>query len=910
MADNRKQSPAAPAGAGTTFVGRGRELSQLDEVLANHNGAGVGYLVGPAGMGKTSLAARFADGANGRGVKVWRACCWEGKNGPPFLVWNRLLSSLPPGLENLAAKHRGPDSLIERIAPGWIGGSANGSPSRSTPSTTTDARLALFEALTSLLTDLLRHSPLLMVIDDAHGADPASGYLLQHLLRSQIPGQLLVLLVGRERAEGSPWRTVLPDPLVDIQLGGLGKQEIGLLVSSVTGRHAEPAEVELLDRYTGGNPLYITELLKPGSGRAQRVDRLASLDLKTPVSLRRVLVSRMGGGNELHRDILRIAAVIGQGFNREILVSTCKASGLLKGSDAPVLVAEALAKANEADLIELDEVGSPSWSFTHAIMRDAFYDDIDKELRRKLHLAVATTLYERATAGEPVSATEIADQFKECGSLADRDKLVWSLEQAAREAMASAAYENAISFLQSAIDADDRVNLLFGLAQAECYRLMGESEKADALFVEAAATARENGDTLSLARASLGYGYTAAWQAPSDGNPLALAMLREALEALDQRSTKIRVTVISRLALMLGAAGDPDAGKLSETAVAEAEALGNTEVLVQALASRLWVLWGPANSSARLDTAERLILLATRREDWMMEVVGRTARGGVLVEMGDREKAEAEMETIEELARRTGQPWARWRADSSRALRAALDGDLGQAMRWAESELEYGLKVDAPTATLKYQVHVFSTWRCQGRQAELEQPLRDILATRPKLAPVKSSLALLLVELDRAAEAKPYYRELMDELGELPVDMVWLATIAAMADLAAALEDGDGARRIAAILEPWADSHVCTGVGIDYSGPVTLRLGRLATSTGDFEAAEGYLQRALEAASSMRAPLVESHAAVAIAELRIKTGRTRSATELLELAAGRFRVSGAVYYEQRARRILDTLQAG
>ena len=908
MAYNSIQSPAASVGNGTVFVGRGRELAQLNETLANNNGVGVGYLVGPAGMGKTSLAARFANGANDRGIKVWRACCWESQNGPPFLVWNRLLSSLPPGLEELGAKHRGPDSPIELIAPGWIGGSAK--PSRATPATTAEARQALFDAVTDLLTDLLQHSPLLVVIDDAHGADPASGYLLRHLLRAQIPGQLLVLLVGRARTADSPWRVVLPNPLVDLQLGGLGKQEIGFLISSLTGRHAEPAEVELLDRYTGGNPLYITELLKPGSGQAQRVDRLTSLDLKTPVSLRRILVSRMGGSSELDREILRTAAVIGPGFNREILVSACKASGLLKGSDAPVVVAEALAKATEADLVVPDEAESPGWSFSHAIMRDAFYDDIDKELRRKLHLAVATTLYERTTAGEPVSAAEIASQFKESGSLADRNKLLWSLEQAAREAVASTAYENAISFLQSAIDADDRGNLLFVLAQAECYRLMGESEKADALFLETVAAARENGDTLSLARASLGYGYTASWQAPSGGNPLALALLREALEALDQRSSKIRVTVISRLALMLGAAGDPDGRKLSETAVAEAEALGNTEVLVQALASRLWVLWGPANSSARLDTAERLILLATRSEDWMMEVVGRTARGGVLVEMGDREKAETEMETIEELARRTTQPWARWRADSARALRAGLDGDLEQALRWAESELEYGLKVDASTSTLKYQLHVFSTWRCQGRQAELEQPLRDILATRPKLAPAKSSLALLLVELDRAAEAEPYYRELMDSINELPVDMVWLASIAAMADLASALEDSDGARRIAAILEPWAESHVCTGVGVDYSGPVTLRLGRLATTTGDFEAAEDYLRRALDSALSMSAPLIESHAAVALAELKIKQGRVREPTELLELAAERFRVSGAVYYEQRARRILDTLQAG
>jgi hypothetical protein len=49
---------------------------------------------------------------------------------------------------------------------------------------------------------------------------------------------------------------------------------------------------------------------------------------------------------------------------------------------------------------------------------------------------------------------------------------------------------------------------------------------------------------------------------------------------------------------------------------------------------------------------------------------------------------------------------------------------------------------------------------------------------------------------------------------------------------------------------------------------------------------------------------------VALAELKIKQGRVREPTELLELAAERFRVSGAVYYEQRARRILDTLQAG
>jgi len=142
------------------------------------------------------------------------------------------------------------------------------------------------------------------------------------------------------------------------------------------------------------------------------------------------------------------------------------------------------------------------------------------------------------------------------------------------------------------------------------------------------------------------------------------------------------------------------------------------------------------------------------------------------------------------------------------------------------------------------------------------------------------------------------------------VDMVWLASIAAMADLASALEDSDGARRIAAILEPWAESHVCMGVGVDYSGPVTLRLGRLATTTGDFEAAEDYLRRALDSALSMSAPLIESHAAVALAELKIKQGRVREPTELLELAAERFRVSGAVYYEQRARRILDTLQAG
>ncbi len=81
--------------AGGAFVGREREMRQLDAALAAAK-AGHGQLVllaGEPGIGKTRIAAELAARAGARGATVCWGRCWEGEGAPAFWPWVQLVRS-------------------------------------------------------------------------------------------------------------------------------------------------------------------------------------------------------------------------------------------------------------------------------------------------------------------------------------------------------------------------------------------------------------------------------------------------------------------------------------------------------------------------------------------------------------------------------------------------------------------------------------------------------------------------------------------------------------------------------------------------------------------------------------------------------------------------------------------------
>src|SRR5215831_13705130 len=100
-AQNRPSLPpelrdAAERAAAELFVGRERELKQLEAALGEAIG-GRGRLcliAGEPGIGKKRLAECVATSAAGRGATVIWGRCWEGEGAPAFWPWVQVIRAL------------------------------------------------------------------------------------------------------------------------------------------------------------------------------------------------------------------------------------------------------------------------------------------------------------------------------------------------------------------------------------------------------------------------------------------------------------------------------------------------------------------------------------------------------------------------------------------------------------------------------------------------------------------------------------------------------------------------------------------------------------------------------------------------------------------------------------------------
>ena len=136
---------------------------------------------------------------------------------------------------------------------------------------TTDAasdRARLFDAVDSLLAQISGTSPLLLVLDDLHWADPATLGLLRWILSSERGGPMLVL--GTYRDTDVDRRHPLSQLLADLRrdarvervaLRGLDEQAIGALLHDRAGHDAPTEFVIALHDETDGNPFFAEEVV-------------------------------------------------------------------------------------------------------------------------------------------------------------------------------------------------------------------------------------------------------------------------------------------------------------------------------------------------------------------------------------------------------------------------------------------------------------------------------------------------------------------------------------------------------------------------------------------------------------------------------------------------------------------------
>ena len=434
-----------PEAAADELVGRDDQLAALDGVLAGARG-GRGRVVlvaGEPGIGKTRLAEEAARRGAAAGMQVAWGRCHEGDGAPALWPWAQVVRQL--------ADELGPGQLAALLGPSaaWLGQlmpELAGPARPAGPLPVADlgaARFQLNQAVAGLLRRLAGTRPLLVVVDDLHWADVPSLSLLAFLAGELTDACLVVVGTYRdvEALAGQPLADTLGvlarEPVVErIALGGLDRAGVARLIGrTIGGRPAEPLVEAVADR-CGGNPFFITELLRllQSERRLAAPDAAAAARRDIPVGVRDVLRRRLALLPAQTSTVLMVAAVAGRGFDLDLIeaVTGLEDEAALDAAEAAVL----------AGLVIEDDRAAGRYRFAHALVRETIYQDISRARRARLHARVADALV-AVRGAEPEPAAEMAYHCWQAAPVIGAGRALPYLLRAGEQAAAQLAYEAA-----------------------------------------------------------------------------------------------------------------------------------------------------------------------------------------------------------------------------------------------------------------------------------------------------------------------------------------------------------------------------------------------------------------------------------------------------------------------------------
>ncbi|HSO99574.1 MAG TPA: AAA family ATPase [Solirubrobacteraceae bacterium] len=455
-------APQPPSGR-LALVGRERELGRLAREWrsATVGRGSVALVRGEAGIGKTRLASELRARAAQSGAATATCAALDLGGAAPLSLWAELIRELLPTLPAPPADAAWPDDLAALVSelPGHFGRS--GAPrSAVVPEL---QRTRLFEAVIALLGWASRDTPLLVLFEDAHDADPLSlelaGYVARRLTKLPV-----LLLITRRDLPVSTDADRLEQALrargligCELTLGPLAPEAVAALAREVA-RLGDADVAQVVER-AEGNALLAVETARV-------------IHEQVAPSLRSSVRATLGPLAREVRGLLEIAAVAG----RPLELSEVER---LTPDDA----------AGEALQTGLLQIVDGRISFRHALLREAAYEETAEPRRRTLHREWARAL--------PPGA-ESARHLRLAG--ADLEA-VPQLVQAAADARAVAALEPAASYLVEALAiSPDRADAWLELGELEAWR--GRREASEEAFSQALALL-EDGDRLVLARAWL-----------------------------------------------------------------------------------------------------------------------------------------------------------------------------------------------------------------------------------------------------------------------------------------------------------------------------------------------------------------------------------------------------------------------
>jgi DNA-binding SARP family transcriptional activator/tetratricopeptide (TPR) repeat protein len=906
--------------AARDFVGRERELSELRTALerAVAGGGSIYMLGGEPGIGKSRLADELAAVARERSATVLWGRCWEAGGAPAYWPWVQALRSYIAELDAAALGERlgARGSEIAQFLP-ELRERLPDLPVPAAPDSE-GARFRLFESTADFIKRAAADTPLVFVLDDLHAADTPSLLLLRFIAGEIAGARVLVVGTFRDVEIGPdhPLDAALNDFARQqtthvIALGGLEESDVSRLIATSAASTPSRRVVAAIHRGTGGNPLFVEELVQLLVSENRLDDAAGDTDIRVaiPRGVREVIGRRLETVTEDCRRTLGVAAVLGREFDLETLAEvTGRPAGELID-----LLDEAV-----ADRIVVEVPGMPDrLRFSHVLIRDVLYDELGAARRRRLHDRAGEALEELRSADPDPHLAELAYHFFEAGPTGDPGKALEYARRAGDRAVEQLAYEEAarlyelaIRVLRTAGQTDERARCELMLALAEARLRAGDEEEAKSTFLAAAEVARRLGDSRALARAALGYGGLVVWAA-ARGDPHLVPLLAEALAALPEPDSALRARLMARLSCALRDQPDRDRGiPLAEDAVAMSRRLDDPRALAYSLGALCVLITDPDSMERLAVTSLEVVEVAEGIGELERAFTGHLYHLCSKLSAGDIDGAKAALDALTKHGEDLRAPTYIWGSAEVAAALALLEGRFEAAGKAIERAYETGRRAQHFNATTAYELQRFLLHRERGGLERCAEGLREVATRWPTYRILAAALASLHAELGRTDDARAVLQELArDDFEQVYFDEEFLASMSLLADVCVALGDLERGARVYEKLAPHAD-RIAFGMIEIALGSVARPLGALATMLGRPDDAIAHFEAAIVTNERMGATPWVAHSRFGLGQALAGAGGRASA----DLAAEQISEAQAVYreldmgpWERRAALALERL---
>ncbi len=405
------------------MVGREAELATLGEALAEAR-AGRGraiYVSGPAGTGKTRLARELATQAKLSDLPVLEAACQEKVTTPYKCLVDALRPLVALAAPEVVGRHRAAlERLFTELRPEGAGpplpfddahGWASAGVGQGCPVPVDAQKPWIHAATLGLLRDVAHRTPVVWLMDDLQWCDPRSLQAFHHVLRHlpELPLLAIATIREDELSEGpASWVAVAEGRASTLRIAGLPPDRLPELLTAMLGpADITPAHARALHGATGGNPLFVTEVLRDllDGGLLMQADgrwRLPADGLlpALPARVEETVLRRLARLSPAGRSLARVGSALGRHLNRDMWRAV---SGLAEDD-----FLDRLDELVERQFVARD---GARLTFPHDRVREALYADLEPGKRAAVHRRCGEYLEDLGPARRDALVNKLAHHF-------------------------------------------------------------------------------------------------------------------------------------------------------------------------------------------------------------------------------------------------------------------------------------------------------------------------------------------------------------------------------------------------------------------------------------------------------------------------------------------------------------------